>query len=135
MSVSLGAASETDDLAARIAALPERVSADAPLLRRGRFLDTSVQLLVGDESFVVTIVDGRVAGTQRGGFAAGDFALIAEPAVWGRLLARTPPPGDHDFLAFYKRKELRIVGDLHPLMAHLLYFKGLLGYLKPSAAA
>ncbi len=133
MAASGGEKEQEEGLAARIAALPEQVNADAPLLRRGRFLDTSFQLLVGDESFVVTIVDGHVAETRRGGFAAGDFAMIAEAAVWRRLLARTPPPGDHDFLAFYKRKELRIVGDLHPLMSRLLYFKGLLAHLREAA--
>ena len=46
------------------------------------------------------------------------------------MLAAEPPPGDHDILAFVKRREMRLVGDLHPLMSHLLYFKALLAHLR-----
>ncbi len=52
------------------------------------------------------------------------FAILGEAAVWRRLLAADPPPGDHDLLAFVKRRELRLTGNLHPLMSHLLYVKG-----------
>lgn len=133
MAATIVGSADIDSLADRIATLPERVNGDAALLRRGRFLTTVWQLLVGDESFLVCIVGGRIAETRRGGMATGDFATVAEPAVWRRMLAATPPPGDHDFLAFFKRKELRIVGDLHPLMSHLLYFKGLLAHLREDA--
>jgi len=133
MAATTVGSADIDSLAARIATLPERVNGDATLLRRGRFLTTVWQLLVGDGSFLVRIVDGRIAETRRGGMATGDFAMIAEPAVWRRLLVAAPPPGDHDFLAFFKRKELRIVGDLHPLMSHLLYFKGVLAHLREAA--
>ena len=127
-------ASELDDFAARVAALPERVNSNAALLRRGRFLNTALQLLVGEQSFVVRIADGRIAEAGPSRFATGDVAMIAEPAVWRRLLASPPAVGDHDFLAFYKRKELRLAGDLHPLMSRLLYFKEVLGNLRAPEA-
>ncbi|HYM72412.1 MAG TPA: hypothetical protein VET89_05485 [Stellaceae bacterium] len=133
MAVVTGGSVDLDGFAARIATLAERVNGDAALLRRGRFLTTVLQLLVGEEFFLVRIVDGRIAETRRGGLTTGDFAMIAEPSVWHRLLATDPPPGDHDFLAFYKRKELRLAGDIHPLMAHLLYFKGVLAKLREDA--
>ena len=123
-----------EDFAVRVAALPQRVNGNPALLRRGRFLTTVLKLLVGDESFLIRIVDGHVAETRRGGMATGDVAMIAAPAVWRRLLAAGPPPGDPDFLAFFKRKELRIVGDLHPLMSHLLYFKDVLANLREPEA-
>jgi hypothetical protein len=123
-------------IAAQIAALPERAVADPALQRRGRFLNATWQLWVGEASFLVRIVDGRIAEARAGLLAtpSADFAMIAEPAVWRRLLAADPPPGDHDFLAFVKRKELRLVGNLHPLMSHLLYFKGLLALLRAETA-
>jgi hypothetical protein len=130
MAASMGESAEFDDFAARVAALPERVNNNPALLRRGRFLTTALQLLVGDRSFVVRIVDGRIAEAGLGRFATGDVAMIAEPAVWRRLLATPPAVGDHDFLAFYKRKELRLAGDLHPLMSRLLYFKEVLANLR-----
>jgi hypothetical protein len=64
---------------------------------------------------------------------SADFAIIGEPAIWRRFLAADPPPGDHDIFAFLKRRELRVVGDLHPLMSHLLYWKSILAHLRQTA--
>ncbi len=72
---------------------------------------------------------------RRGPFVrpSATFAISGEAEVWRRLLASDPPPGDHDLLAFVKRREVRLTGDLHPLMSHLLYFKGVLGHLREAA--
>jgi hypothetical protein len=128
-------ASREGDLAgigARLAGLAERVAGDAALLRRGRYLNTTCQLIIGDGSVLLRIIDGRVAALRQGSFAtlSTTFAIIGEPAIWRRFLAADPPPGDHDLFAFLKRRELRVVGDLHPLMSHLLYFKGVLACLR-----
>ena len=84
---------------------------------------------------LLRIIDGRIADVRRGPFVtpSAAFAISGEAAVWRRLLAADPPPGDHDLLAFVKRRELRLTGDLHPLMSHLLYFKGVLGHLREAA--
>ena len=129
------AASHDGDLAGigpRLAGLAERVAADAVLLRRGRYLNTTCQLIIGDGSVLLRIIDGRVVEARDGGFAglSASFAIIGQPAVWRRFLAAEPPPGDHDLFAFLKRRELRVVGDFHPLMSHLLYFKALFAYLR-----
>ena len=124
---------ELDGIAARVAALPGRVNGDATMLRRGRLLNAALQLVIGADSFLIEIADGRVVATRRGGVGTGDVALVAEPDIWRRLLAASPPAGDHDFLAFVKRRELRLVGDLHPLMTHLLYVKEVLARLREDA--
>jgi hypothetical protein len=123
---------ELGGIEARLAALPERVNSDAVLLRRGRCLNTMCQLDFGGASVLLHIVDGRIADVQRDPsvMPSADFAIIGEPAIWRRFLAADPPPGDHDLFAFLKRRELRIVGDLHPLMSHLLYFKALFACLR-----
>ena len=125
----MGGASGVADLGGidgRLAALPERVAGDAALLRRGRYLNTTCQLIIGDQSVLLRIIDGRIADVRHGASVASSaaFAIIGRPAIWRRFLAADPPPGDHDLFAFLKRKELRVVGDLHPLMSHLLYWKG-----------
>jgi hypothetical protein len=131
-------AAETDPggIGERLAALLERVNGDAVLLRRGRTLNTTCQLVIGDELVLLRIIDGRIAELRRRPTAtpSASFAIIGEPAIWRRFLAAAPPPGDHDLFAFVKRKQLRIVGDLHPLMSHLLYFKGLFTALREPAA-
>ena len=131
----MGGASLAADLGgieARLAALPERVNGDAVLLRRGRYLNTMCQLDFGAASVLLRIIDGRIAEMQRNPsvMPSADFAIIGEPTIWRRFLAADPPPGDHDLFAFLKRRELRVVGDLHPLMSHLLYFKALFACLR-----
>jgi hypothetical protein len=126
---------QLDDLDCRLAGLMERVDRDPALLRRGRFLDAICQLDIGDDTVLLRIIDGRIAELRRGPFVtpSAAFAISGEAAMWRRLLAAEPPPGDHDLLAFVKRRELRLTGDLHPLMSHLLYFKGVLGHLREAA--
>ena len=133
----MGDASGVADLGgieARLAALPRRVNGDAVLLRRGRYLNTICELDIGGDSVLLRISDGRIADVQRNPsvMPSADFAIIGEPAIWRRFLAADPPPGDHDLFAFLKRRELRVVGDLHPLMSHLLYWKGVLACLRDS---
>jgi hypothetical protein len=124
-------------IAARIAGLAEAVRGDPVLQRRGRYLDTTCQLNVGDEIFLLRILDGRIIELRQGPFVtpSADFAISGDDAVWRRFLAADPPPGDHDLFAFVKRKELALTGDLHPLMSHLLYFKELFRCLRQGEAA
>jgi hypothetical protein len=134
MTVAAGLA-QRDDLDVRLAALAERVDRDPVLRRRGRYLNTICQLDIGDETVLLRIIDGRISELRRGPFVtpSASFAISGEAGIWRRLLAASPPPGDHDLLAFVKRRELRLTGDLHPLMSHLLYFKGVLGHLREAA--
>ncbi len=119
----------------RLAGLAAAVNGDPVLLRRGRFLNTTCQLGIGEVTCLLRIIDGKIADARQGALVtpSADFAISGDPAVWRRLLAAEPPPGDHDLLAFVKRKELRLTGDLHPLMSHLLYFKALLAHLREAA--
>jgi hypothetical protein len=134
----LGAAAgaSLEGIAPRLAGLAERIDADTVLLRRGRILNTTCQLVVGEQSVLLRIVDGRIADCRQGASVtpSADFAIIGEATVWRRFLAAAPPPGDHDLFAFLKRKELRVIGDLHPLMSHLLYWKGVFGHLRAELA-
>jgi hypothetical protein len=134
----MGDASGVADLGgieARLAALPGRVNGDAVLLRRGRHLNTICELDIGGDSMLLRISDGHIAEMQRNPsvMPSADFAIIGEPAIWRRFLAADPPPGDHDLFAFLKRRELRVVGDLHPLMSYLLYFKAVFACLRDTA--
>ena len=124
--------SATDGMAARVAALPDKVNGDAGLVRRGRFLEASCLFVVGEREFRLRVSDGRVIETREGPFVtpSTDFAVIGAEPVWERMLAADPVPGDHDILAFVKRREVRLAGDLHPFMSRLLYWKALLGHLR-----
>src|SRR3954452_11935118 len=99
-----------ESITARMPGLADIVNADPVLLRRGRYLNTICQLDIGADTFLLRIIDGRIAEMRQGPFVtpSATFAISGEAGMWGRLLAAAPPPGDHDLLAFVKRRELRL---------------------------
>jgi len=109
-----------------------RVNADAALVRKGRFVDVTFLLEVGEQAWLVTIDRGRVAEVLKGPFVMPrwTFALRASADGWARFWAPDPEPGWHDLFALIRHKQLRAEGDLHPFMANLFYFKGVLGSLR-----
>ena len=71
--------------------LKDRVNADAPLVRRGRWVNLTFLLGIDDEDFLVTIAEGKVASTAplgRSGTSTGAFRTIP----WLRAkVAKTSP--------------------------------------------
>ena len=108
--------------------IPDLVNADAVLVRRGRFLNTTFLLEVGDVAYLVRIAEGRVVAVTPGPFVTPSysFALRAPREAWETFWQKVPPPGFNDLFALFKRGLLRIEGDMHPFMANLLYIKGVL---------
>ena len=108
--------------------LADLVNADARLVRRGRFVTTTFLIEIGATAYLVRILEGRVAAVTPGPFVTPNFsfALRAPREAWETFWQKLPPPGFNDIFALFKRGLLRIEGDLHPLMANLLYFKDVL---------
>jgi hypothetical protein len=108
--------------------LPELVNRDAVLLRRGRHLDLDILIEIGAVPYHVSIAGGRIARLDRGPLLMRSWALAFRGAddAWRQFWLPFPPPHFHDIFALAKRGELRIEGDVHPLMANLLYFKDML---------
>jgi hypothetical protein len=116
------------DLARRIEALPGLVNDDAALVRRGRFVSLEARIELGALSYQLVIDRGRIAALERGPFVmrAWRFAVRGSDEGWRQFWLPCPPPHGHDIFALAKSGALRIEGDLHPLMANLLYFKAVL---------
>ncbi|MDX8356425.1 hypothetical protein [Sphingopyxis terrae] len=112
--------------------LGEQANADALLVHRGRFLTTRFMVEIGDEQWLVRVVDGRVAEVLQGPFVMPrwTFALRANASDWAAFWSPEPPPGYHDLFALIRFGRLVVEGDMHPFMANLFYFKGLLGKLR-----
>jgi hypothetical protein len=112
--------------------LHEAAARDARLAARGRGLDAVVLLGCGDELFRLTIREGHLAPVEAGPFVmpSCDFRMDASREAWARFLQAPPPPGWHDLLALLRMGELRLTGDLAPLMRYLMYFKMLLACLR-----
>ena len=115
-----------------IETLPGRVNGDAALVRRGRFVQTTFLLEVGEKAWLVTVDRGRIAEVRKGPFVmpCWTFALRAPAVAWARFWTPDPEPGFHDLFALIKQRLLKAEGNLHPFMANLLYFKGVLESLR-----
>jgi hypothetical protein len=122
----------SEDTIERLAAL---ANADQWLVHRGRFLDVTFLLQVGDVSYLVRIHKGRIESLDKGPFIQPrwTFALRGSEAAWETHWQPLPPPGFHDLIALIKTKALTLEGDQYPFMANLRYFKDLLSI--PRAAA
>ena len=101
------------------------VNADAKLVHRGRFVDTTFMIAIDDTYYLLRIQEGRVSKVTPGPFITPDysFALRASRAVWEKFWQPLPPLGFTDIFALVKQKLMRVEGDIHPFMANLLYFK------------
>lgn len=115
--------------------LAERVNADASLVWRGRYVQATVLLESGSEGALVRIDHGAVTALTFAPWVMPEwtFALRAPAEAWNKFLSASPPPGFTDIFALQKRRLLRIEGNLHPLMANLLYFKDVLATLRQEA--
>jgi hypothetical protein len=104
------------------------VNADAKLVRRGRFVDTTFMIAVDDADTLIRVQEGRITKVTPGPFITPNysFALRAPRAVWEKFWRPLPPLGFTDVFALVKQKLMRVEGDLHPFMANLLYFKDVL---------
>ncbi len=118
-------------------AIPKYVNADAALVRRGRFVDTTFLIAIDDHDTLIRIERGRVATVTPGPFITPNyaFALRASRAVWEKFWQPLPPLGFTDVFALVKQKLMRIEGDLHPFMANLLYFKEVIAAPRREAAS
>src|SRR3954469_10474509 len=108
--------------------LAARVNGDTNLVRRGRNLTTTFLLAIDNSDHLVSVAEGKITGIKPGPFITPNysFALRATRDSWDKLWSPTPIPGFTDIFALVKKKLLRIEGDLHPFMTHLLYFKGVI---------
>ena len=119
-----------------IDSIPKHVNADANLVRRGRFVDTTFMIAIDQTYYLLRIQEGRVTKVTPGPFITPDFsfALRASRAVWEKFWQPLPPLGFTDVFALVKQKLMRVEGDLHPFMANLLYFKDVIAAPRKEAA-
>jgi pimeloyl-ACP methyl ester carboxylesterase len=117
--------------------IADLVNAEAGLVRRGRFLSTTFLVEVGDQGYLIKIIEGRVVSVTPGPFVTPNysFALRAPRDEWEMFWKKLPAPGHSDIFALFKRGKLRIEGDLHPFMANLLYIKDVLAAPRRGAMA
>ena len=108
--------------------ISDLVNADANLVRRGRFLSTTFLMEIGEQGYLIKIIEGRIVSVTPGPFVTPNysFALRAPRDEWEMFWKKVPTPGHNDIFALFKRGKLKIEGDLQPFMANLLYIKDVL---------
>jgi hypothetical protein len=118
-----------------IEGLAELGNAEARLVRRGRFLDVTFLVEVGQAQYLLRIHRGRIEAIDKGPHVMPRwaFALRAQEEAWLAFWQPVPLPGYHDLIAMAKIGVLRIEGDQHPFMANLRYFKDLLALPRAKA--
>ena len=105
--------------------LKQRVNADAGLVRRGRWVDLTFLIGIGEADYLVTIREGRVESVtpRRLATDTGRFTIRAADATWAEHWKRMPRRDYHDVWSMLPKGLARIDGDLVPLMQNLQYFK------------
>jgi hypothetical protein len=117
--------------------LPELVNRDTSLMRRGRWLGLDILIEIGAVPYYASIAGGRIARLDRGPLLMRSWAIAFRGGeeAWRQFWQPVPPPHFHDIFALAKSGRFRIEGDMHPLMANLLYFKEMLAAPRRLAAA
>ncbi len=118
-------------------ALPECLNSDRHLVWRGRNLSADCLVQIGTVPFLLRIEQGAIREFRKGLplLSSWAFAVRGSVRAWASLWQDPPPPGWHDLFALTKRGEMRIEGNLHPLMANLQYFKDLVALPRKEGGA
>ena len=108
--------------------LADFVNDDQALVRRGRYVDLSILVGVGDVDYIVRIDAGRVSNVRRRlvNIDSGHFMIRASAEIWQEFWQPVPKRDHHDLFAMLAAGLARIDGDLLPFMQNLQYFKDLL---------
>ncbi len=112
--------------------LPELVNSNAALVRRGRWTNAVMLLGIGDQSWLITIREGRIVSCVRNTLriSAFDFSITGDEEAWRKFWRQTPPPMHHDLHALLRIGAIRLEGDIDMLLANMLYLKIMLETLR-----
>ena len=104
--------------------LPELVNADPAIVRWGRGMNATFMVEVGDDQYLCTVSDGKLA-VATGPFVmrSWSFAIRAKAQCWEKFWQNPPAPGWHDLFALLRRGDVKFEGDQRVLMAYLMYVK------------
>lgn len=112
--------------------LQETVNANAALVRRGRWSNFVMLLGIGEQTWLVTIQNGRIArcAVEDQRVLQYDFAIHGPEEAWQKFWQKMPPPMHHDLHALIRAGKMRIEGDIDLMLGNMLYIKILLETLR-----
>lgn len=112
--------------------LPELVNGDPALVRRGRWTNMVMMLRIGEDTWLITIREGRIDACVRQSLrmSSFDFSITGDEDAWRKFWQAAPPPMHHDLHALLRIGAIRIEGDIDLMFANLLYLKIMLEKLR-----
>ena len=107
--------------------LANYVNDNQGLVHRGRYVNFSFLLGIGDVDFIITIEHGRVAEVRprRVKIDSGCFTIRASAEIWEEFWQPIPKRDHHDLFSMMAAGLAQIDGDLLPFFQNLLYIKEL----------
>jgi len=108
--------------------LSSLVNADPALVHRGRWVDLTFTIGVGEVDYLITIKQGKIIKISQRKLqtTTGRFSIRAEASSWRKHWQKIPQRDYHDIFAMLAKGLVKIDGDLLPLMQNLQYFKDLI---------
>ena len=115
--------------------LADYVNDNKALVRRGRYVNFSILVGIGDLDYIIEIQEGRVTTVRlrQVKIESGLFAIRAPAKIWEEFWRPMPKREHHDLFSMMAAGLAQIDGDLLPFMQNLQYFKDLLVALRPAS--
>ena len=112
--------------------MQSRVNADARLVHRGRWVNLTFLLGIGNDEYLIRIVAGKITAIRRRHLATdtGEFSIRASAKSWAKHWQAVPPRDYHDIFAMLPKQIAKIDGRLDPLMQNLQYFKDIIAKMR-----
>lgn len=106
----------------------ESVNGNEALVRRGRFVNLTFQLGVGDDNYLFTVLNGRIIEFKPRTLSTetGLFSVRGTWQHWQKFWLPVPPRDYQDLFSMLPKQYAQLDGDVLPLMQNLQYFKDLL---------
>lgn len=109
---------------------------DSLLASKGKFVDLSFELGVGEQSWIVRLANGKVSATPHAeAKTKPTFSIRADSPAWDDFCKPVPPPGTHDILALFEGERLKLSGEMLQLFRNLMLVKRVLAHARKSKDA
>ncbi len=112
-------------------------NADPQFLRAARLWNFDILFRVGDDRYLMTIVDGQIKDFVRTDDVFRRYSAILGGTVqdWDLMLKPVPPPFYQDFFGAFFQHDFDMAGDLDSVFAHYWALLRLLDIMRVSRSA
>ena len=100
--------------------MQSQVNADSRLVHRGRWVNLTFLLGIGNEDYLISIVAGKITAIRLRHLATdtGEFSIRASAESWAKHWQAVPPRDYHDIFAMLPKQIAKIDGRLEPCLLY-----------------